>query len=392
MDDEMQPSPPSGLAVSPDGKYVVVGWTGSNASMGRVVQAFLDDNSLNYYYYYGKSVGDQFGKHISFSSSSSSNIWAASSSSKGYVRFFHSTSGQESSRPEIVGKVSRSHFGDSHALSDDGNTVVIGAPLDSSYGQVWGGSAHVFQYSPENRRWNAMGQILRGTTYKQMFGSCVCISSDAQIIGVASVGFDYNKGKVEVFSKSSSSLQTWNLLVSKIGDTENQYFGSSIDMSGSGDTIVIAAPTVVDNNMGKLFVLNSTTTTQLYEIPRTWFSIRYPNRVRISKDGKKIAAASLNADNDFGEVRVFSWNGAKWDIIHDNIIRGNFYRQYLGESMDLSDDGMTLAYSLRNFEESTKRNITVVSLLLDVVEEEVVVEVVEEEVVVKNRDNDDTLE
>lgn len=144
------------------------------------------------------------------------------------------------------GEIGKSDFGDSVALSSDGDTALIGAPGSgrpfSNEGQVWvytrSGSTWIQQ--AELRGSGEMGW--EGEPFPAPgaagFGAAVAISSDGN---TAVVGGPYNyeaEGAVWVFTRSGS---TWTQQAELRGvDIIDGYFGDSVALSSDGNTAVIS--------------------------------------------------------------------------------------------------------------------------------------------------------
>ncbi|MCB9853164.1 MAG: hypothetical protein H6819_08710 [Phycisphaerales bacterium] len=133
-------------------------------------------------------------------------------------------------------------FGTSVAI--DGDTVVIGAPLDEHNGPE-SGAAYVFResggvWSQEVKLWADDGQI------GDDFGRSVAVSADTIVIGAP--GDDDNgtdSGSAYVFRKFGSDWFAWAKLKPIEGRTRDE-FGHSVAIEGS--TIVIGGPRSAANN------------------------------------------------------------------------------------------------------------------------------------------------
>ena len=130
-------------------------------------------------------------------------------------------------------------FGSSVALSSDGNTALIGGPVDNGVGATW-----VFTNS--GGTWTQQGSKLTGSdetpgqSYTEGFGSSVALSGDGNtaLIGGPGDGSSAH-GAAWVFTRSGS---TWSQQGSKLtGSDETNYtfFGGSVALSGDGSTALI---------------------------------------------------------------------------------------------------------------------------------------------------------
>ncbi len=140
----------------------------------------------------------------------------------------------------------------------------------------------------------------------------------------------------------------WDQLGSELTGNSGSFFGSSVDISSSGNRIIIGAlgvdETVQDGGEAYVYEWNGTTWVQL----GTDFIGEENNKlgsvVRISNGGNRIAISSpglaLSGRFASGFVRVFDWNGSAWIQVGSDIeaSSGNA-TAFFGTSMDLSGDG-----------------------------------------------------
>jgi hypothetical protein len=148
------------------------------------------------------------------------------------------------------GEIGEGNFGWSVALSEDGNTALIGGPRDNNFV----GAAWVFTRSGST--WTQQGSKLAGggATGAPTFGSSVALSADGNtaLIGGSS---DNNVGAAWVFTRSGSTwTQQGSKLTAKAGEeTPGGRFGSSVALSGDGSTALIGG--YLDNsNIGAAWV------------------------------------------------------------------------------------------------------------------------------------------
>jgi hypothetical protein len=127
-------------------------------------------------------------------------------------------------------------FGESLALSADGNTALIGNPADN--GEL--GSALVFTRSGET--WSQQGAKLTGGgetgTYAD-FGHSVALSADGNTALIGGEADNHDVGAAWVFTRSDS---TWTQQGEKLTASEEigeGYFGSSVALSSDGNTALI---------------------------------------------------------------------------------------------------------------------------------------------------------
>jgi hypothetical protein len=138
-----------------------------------------------------------------------------------------------------AGEVGPGAFGTSVALSADGDTALIGGWSDDE----WDGAAWVFTRSGE--AWTQQGPKLTGTARHgslDEFGTSVALSGDGNTALVGAPRDNENAGAVWVFTRSG---ETWSRQGSKLtgtGETGEGWFGSSVSLSSNGETALVGAP------------------------------------------------------------------------------------------------------------------------------------------------------
>lgn len=130
-------------------------------------------------------------------------------------------------------------FGWSVALSGNGKTAVVGAPDDRRIGAA----AFVFDRSGANwpiRGLSLVASGLVGTDTR--YGHCVAISDDGNTAVIGSPNDDMGRGATWVFARIDS---VWQQVGSKLigtGATGSASQGTSVAISGDGSTIAVGGP------------------------------------------------------------------------------------------------------------------------------------------------------
>ena len=133
----------------------------------------------------------------------------------------------------------RDQAGFSVSLSQDGNTVAVGARRSSADGLVNRGNVKIYRF--EFNRWYLIGD-LQGHEARNQFGFSVSISENGSRLAVGSVGDDgngENSGMVEVFEFQGGS---WAQIGQFRGRSEGDIFGASVSLSADGRLVAIGAP------------------------------------------------------------------------------------------------------------------------------------------------------
>ena len=147
-------------------------------------------------------------------------------------------------KPTSSEEVGNGEFGASVAVSADGNTAIVGAPADS----LGTGAAWVFTRS-EAGVWTQQGAKLTSEVGEESlagaFGSSVALSSEGDTALIGGRDDNGEAGAVWVFTRSEAGVwsQQGKKLTAKTGEeTGSGAFGSSVALSKEGDTALIGAP------------------------------------------------------------------------------------------------------------------------------------------------------
>lgn len=161
------------------------------------------------------------------------------------------------------------------ALSADGSTLVVGAPSEASSGTgvngpqqaddslIWAGAVYVFVRS--GTTWSQQAYLKASNTGEgDEFGSSLALSADGNTLVVgapleASNGVGVNpaqgndlkpaSGAVYVFSRVGSTWTQSAYLKASNSNTDDT-FGSSVALSGDGNTLAVGAPSESSDGTG----------------------------------------------------------------------------------------------------------------------------------------------
>ena len=150
-----------------------------------------------------------------------------------------STWSQQGEKLTASGESGNGWFGYSVALSGDGDTALIGGPLDENrVGATW-------VFTRAGSTWSQQGGKLTGggESGKGDFGFHVALSSDGNIALIGGVSDDEEVGAAWVFTRAGS---TWSQQGEKLTGEEESgkgEFGYSVALSGDGRTALVGGPT-----------------------------------------------------------------------------------------------------------------------------------------------------
>ena len=188
----------------------------------------------------GEASGDYFGYSVSISASGDTIVVGAyrANSNKGYVKVYKNISGTWTQQgAKITGEASNDRFGVSVSISASGDTIVVGAHNAAVGGNSFTGYVKV--YKNISGTWTQQGAKITGEATGDYFGVLVSISASGDTIVVGAPYANSNTGYAKVYKNISG---TWTQQGAKItGEATGDYFGKSVSISASGDTIVVGA-------------------------------------------------------------------------------------------------------------------------------------------------------
>jgi hypothetical protein len=250
---------------------------------------------------------------------------------------------QQGSKLVGAGAAGSAQQGASVALSADGNTALVGGPLDNgSAGAVWA-------WTRSSGVWTQNGSKLAGTgaAGSAQQGASVALSGDATTAFVGGPADNGTAGAVWVFIQSGG---VWTQQGSKLVATNavgQAKQGSSVALSNNGNTALVGGP--ADNSSsGAAWVWTrsgSAWTDQAKLIGRT--SGEYPytegRSVSLSADGNTAFAggASTTAYQQDGRGGTWVWSrsGSTWTPDGPDLIGTDGANAQQGYSVALSADG-----------------------------------------------------
>ena len=243
------------------------------------------------------------------------------------------------------------NFGLSVALSADGDTALIGGPLNGGSGDHRG-AAWVFTRSGET--WTQQGEKLTGSEEignGSFFGWSVALSANGNTALIGGEADNEGRGAAWVFTRSG---ETWTQQGNKLtgrGEGENPgHFGDSVALSADGNTALIGGS---DDSEGVgaawVFTRAGETWTQQGEKLTGKREIgpygKFGSAVALSSDGNTALIGGSHDNEGAGAVWVFTRSGATWmqqgeKLTGSGEINGRYGGEF-GVSVALSGDGDT---------------------------------------------------
>ena len=249
---------------------------------------------------------------------------------------------------DIDGEAAGDWSGYSVALSSDGQTLAISAPLNDGNG---GNSGHTRIYSWDGSSWSQLGSDIDGEASADESGNSLSLSGDGRTVAIGANHNDGNgsdSGHVRIYSWDGSS---WSQLGFDIdGEEAGDQSGWSVSLASDGETVAIGAARNSGNGSisghVRVYEWDGSSWNQLGsdidgEVANDWLGYR----VALSADSRTVAIGAIYNDGngtDSGHVRIYEWDGFSWNQLGSDI-DGEAAGDLCGISVSLSADGQTLA-------------------------------------------------
>lgn len=239
----------------------------------------------------------------------------------------------------IEGKAGGERSGSSVSLSEDGNTIAIGAPGNSK--NKWHGGC-VRVYKNTLGIWTKIEGDVYGKNDADYFGSKVVLANNGEIMAIGN-----NKKSISVFKNIAG---TWTLLGNEITD-----INSSFSLSNDGSTIAcsynvtsyepITYYKIITTYVKILRLINGVWTQIGSSIKENSEDSDFGAAISLSGDGSVIAIGAPGKDekgDESGTVMVYKENLGNWLKLGVDI-KGEAQYDKNGAGVVLSGDGTKLA-------------------------------------------------
>jgi hypothetical protein len=278
------------------------------------------------------------------------------------------------------------HFGSSVALSANGDTLAVGAPLeDSAATGVNGnaasnsasGSGAVYVFSRSGTQWSQQAYVKASNTEADdNFGSSVALSGDGSTLAVgapaedsAATGIDGNQasngatnsGAVYVFVRNGSAWGQQGYLKASNTDTAvlaADQFGAVLALSADGNTLAVGAAgedgsgnALSGSGAAYVFVRSGSSWSEqrLIRASNAEANDRFGISLALSGDGNTLVVGANGEDGnnntaqEVGAVYVYTRSGITWSLQDVLRVSSPTPMLRLGTSLALSADGDTVA-------------------------------------------------
>jgi hypothetical protein len=290
------------------------------------------------------SGGGQFGSSVALSADGNTAL-IGSAGGVGLAHVFTRSGGvwtQQGPALTGTGTIGGAAFGSSAALSADGNTALIGGYLDN----IAVGAAWVFTRS--GGVWTQQGPKLTGAggVLTPNFGFSAALSDDGNTALIGAPSDDSQFGAAWVFTRSGGVWTQQGSKLTGAGRVGQALFGIDVALSSDGNTGLIGGFRD-SGGAGAAWVFTRTggvwTQTGPKLVPSdATGAARFGNSVGLSADGNTAFAGGPGDNGNSGAAWVFTRTGGAWTQQGSKLTGGGEVGAgWLGAAADLSDDGNT---------------------------------------------------
>jgi len=294
----------------------------------------------------------QFGRSVSISGDGNTTIVSGDGSGQGigaaWIFARSSDSWRQDFKLDPPDGYRNGGFGHSVAISEDGNTIIVGASSQSV--EVWKNSAYIFIRN--HNIWTQQAKIPhpKPSDHAMYFGWSVSISGDGNtvIVGAPSAYNGGGAGSAYIFTRSGNSWSQQRRIQASDAQPLDR-FGNSVSISGDGKTVIVgASPVHVGGTAGSAYIFtrsgDSWSQQRKIQASDTQPLDKFGNSVSISGDGNTvIVSRGFNRDHPSGPLAAYiftrsddSWlERAKLQDTSMNVQSG------FGSSVSISSDGNT---------------------------------------------------
>jgi hypothetical protein len=348
-------------AVSADGKTALIGAAGNNNQNGEGAgSAYVFTQSDGEWSQQQKLTadnggkGDGFGRSIAMSTGGETALIGSRDEvdpdgrDDGAAYVFTRNDGEWNQQQRLTANDGDEgdRFGDSVAISGDGETAVIGAPDDENPNGYAAGSAYVFELRGDV--WNQEQKLsARDGGRVDIFGRSVAISDDGEILFIGS-----SAESAYVFTQRAGRWNQQQRITINGGEQRDE-FGRSVAVSDSGKVAVIGAYNHSEQDAGAIgaayvFTRNEEEWSQEKKLTADDGDVddQFGRSVTVSPDGNTALIGAFLDDDPNGSLSgsayVFTQDSGNWiqeqKLVADD---GNVNDRFGAYGLALSDSGET---------------------------------------------------
>jgi FG-GAP repeat/IPT/TIG domain len=245
------------------------------------------------------------------------------------------TQSQELTSPEESAKT---RFGGSVAVSGDGDTVLVGAP------RLRG---HVWTFTRSGSSWSQTGAALTGAGEQGegFFGHSIALSADGETAVVGAPLDANNSGGVWIFKRSPTGWVQQGPKLTGAGQTAGARFGYSVALSGDASTVLVGAR-ANEGGDGAAWVFADSGAGYGEQGPALVggeSKEEFGYSVALSFDGSTALIGADGAGEGRGQAWLFERSGTSWGAAQAELGagKGQGAKARFGSSVSMSADAET---------------------------------------------------
>ncbi len=230
-------------------------------------------------------------------------------------------------------------FGYGLAVSSDGRTLIVGARQTS----VGTGQGVLYAYTLSGTTWgNPVALTVTGIAKSSFVGGSISVSADGSIVIAGGPNANSTAGSAYVWTKSGG---TWSNPVALTPPSTNGTkgnFGSSVGISGDGTVVIIGAP-FANNSNGAAYVYTKSGSSWSTNPAMISVGSGSGYSVALSPDGKTaFIGLPGGGKNSTGQVYTATYNGSGWGTPVALSTTNVAYGAIIGEVLAQADNGQEL--------------------------------------------------
>jgi IPT/TIG domain/FG-GAP repeat len=244
-------------------------------------------------------------------------------------------------------------FGRGVALSADGRTALIGAPVeDNSHGRAW-------VFTLEGSTWKAAEPLEAGGELGEgRLGVSVALSGDGEVALLGAPANERFTGAAWVFQLERPGSERWDQVseLTGAGEAAGGHFGYSVAVSGKGTTALIGAP-FEEAGTGAAWTFAETEGTWAEQGPMltgaeakgapSGKGEQFGYGVALSEDGTYAVIGAPLANSERGAAWLYARAATSWEEVRELKARGTSeakeeHKARFGKSVSLSGNAETL--------------------------------------------------
>lgn len=276
-----------------------------------------------------------FGSQVALSSNGDTAL-ISEPTGLGHVWVYTRSGSKWSRQAKLTGKGEQvdSEFGNAVALSEDGNTAIVGDELDHhDTGATW-------IFTRTGSTWKQSARF-NGRAKEDYYGQAAAISADGKTALVGSPGAHDFAGTATLYLRSGATWKQGPVLTRRHGPPGGG-FGSAVALSGDGRTAVIVGLDLARPSTATVFTRSGSSWTQTRLPNRTSDTANFGGSLALSGTGKTVLIAADNAGNGRGSIDVYTRSAAGWSLATTPLVaHGETGKGRFGESVSLSTDDRT---------------------------------------------------